>query len=83
MINKPILHKFLLVCCIALLPFAASAQGWLWGRGNTGGGMDGWPVATDPAGNVFAAGIMFANGTVFFGTYPVPHASAGWQSIVV
>jgi hypothetical protein len=36
------------------------AQGWQWGRGNTGGGMDAWPVATDHSGNVFVAGANFS-----------------------
>jgi gliding motility-associated-like protein len=60
------------------------AQDWLWARGNTGGGMDGWAVATDPAGNVFAAGIAWGIGPTVFGSYSIPFSpSGGYQSIIV
>ncbi len=65
------------------------AQGWQWGRGNTGGGMDGWPVATDPSGNVFVAGIDFSQyattAGAIFGNISVPFSNGsnnGFQSII-
>jgi gliding motility-associated-like protein len=49
-----------------------SGQGWSWARGNLGVGMDGWPVATDPAGNVFCSGITFGAQPAIFNGYAVP-----------
>ncbi len=57
----------------------AAAQGWQWARGNTGDGMDGWAVATDVSGNVFAAGIDFGYSmTINFGTKSIsaPYGSS-------
>ena len=48
------------------------AQNWKWGRGNTGTGVDGWAVATDPSGNVFAAGINFGIYPAVIGPYTLP-----------
>ena len=79
------------VCSLLLLlsflsSVHANGQGWQWGRGNTGGGMDGWPVATDPSGNVFAAGIDFGGATTYWGpgdsiTYST--GGSGYQTIMV
>ncbi len=50
------------------------SQDWVWGRCNTGGAsMDGWPVATDKAGNVFTAGIRWNGNPAVFGTITVPN----------
>ena len=64
--------------------FSSHAQNtWVWGRGNTCSGMDGWPVATDHSGNVFVAGLNFGGLPVAFGTYKVPVVAAGvYQSII-
>src|SRR5437667_6086535 len=64
--------------------YYAHAQGWLGGRGNTGCGMDGWAVATDPSGNVFVAGITLGGMPAVFGAYTVPFTgiSSGWQCII-
>ena len=83
MISKAILHKFLLVWCIAMLPSAASAQGWLWGRGNTGKSIEGWTVATDPFGNVYGGGITGGNTPVIFGSITVPFTGTGEECIIV
>lgn len=61
----------------------ASAQTWQWGRGNTGSGMDGWAVATDPSGNVFVAGINFGISPVTLGTVTVPDAGAGSYQCII
>jgi len=85
------LKKILFI--LLLLPFSAGAQGWQWGRGSTGAGLQSWPVATDPSGNVFTAGFTFdeyITGTaqpVMFGTYTVPISISNdsvksWQSII-
>ncbi len=61
------------------------AQNWQWGRGNTGGGMDGWAVATDAAGNSFTGGITLSNTTAYFGIIAIPFSSissGGYQTIV-
>jgi len=60
------------------------AQGWQWGRGNTGTGIDGWAVATDPSGNVFAAGINFGIYPVSLGPLTIPDAGPGsFQCVLV
>ena len=62
---------------------ALHAQGWLWAKWNTGTGMDGWPVATDPFGNVFVGGFT-AVGQAKFGSIIVPRAGiTGLQPIIV
>ncbi len=49
------------------------AQGWQWAKGSTGGGIDSWPVATDPSGNIFAAGVTFGTGgPITLGSYTIP-----------
>jgi gliding motility-associated-like protein len=72
------LNTLILTVLLTLLvsPDVTRAQSWTWGRGNTSGGMDGWPVAVDPQGNVFGGGITFANGAVSFGSFTVPGTSA-------
>ena len=71
---------------ITLVMFAMSvtsyAQKWDWARGNTGVGMDGWPVATDNAGNVFAAGVTLSTGNANFGTISVD-ASSGMGTCII
>ncbi len=57
-----------------LIPIFSYAQAWQWARGNTGGGMDGWPVATDPSGNVFVAGISW--GDPIFGSTVLKNGSS-------
>ncbi len=66
-------------------------QGWQWGRGNTGGGLDAWSVATDPAGNIFVGGLGIAAYSAspiintVFGTISVPFSTStnnGTQSII-
>lgn len=52
---------------------AHAQQDWAWGRGNTGGGIDGWSVATDLSGNVFAAGI--GGGDMSFGNCQITDTS--------
>jgi gliding motility-associated-like protein len=85
--TRPIPAKritLLLILTGILFSTVTHAQGWLWAHGNSGGGMDGWPCAVDPAGNVFAAGITFNNNPVAFGTVSVPNIGVGiYQSIIV
>ena len=60
------------------------AQSWQWGRGCTGPGMEGWPVATDPSGNVFVAGINSDSGQlVSFGAVVVPDAGLGSYQCII
>ena len=60
------------------------AQNWKWGRGNTGTGLDGWAVATDPSGNVFAAGINFGIYPAVIGPYTLPDVGPGaYQCIII
>lgn len=67
-----------------LCQFCTQAQDWLWTRGNTGGGMDGWCVATDPSGNVFVGGVAWGSADAAFGGIAVPYSvsSGGYQCIV-
>jgi gliding motility-associated-like protein len=72
------------VTFLLLYAVTATGQTWLWGRGNTGSGVDGWAVAIDPAGNVFAAGINFDPYQVAFGTTVIPNAGSGaFQCVLV
>ncbi len=71
----------LLVCLVSV--FSASGQGWQWGRGNTGSGMDGWPVATDQSGNVFIAALNFGSQPADFGGGIITPDLGGLQSTVV
>jgi len=68
------------------------AQGWSWARGNTGGGIDAWAVATDPSGNVFAAGVALGStmgNSAYFGSVSVPYSTTtsfalgGYQCVIV
>jgi len=88
----------IIVILFSLFAFGGElgAQGWQWGRGNTGGGMDAWSVATDHSGNVFVAGANFSgdlkstSGTGYginavFGSVSVPFSAAtdtGIQCII-
>ncbi len=81
---------FLLLSAFFTAPFktllpAAHAQGWMWGRQNTGSGVDSWPVATDPSGNVFGAGfVLSGGGPVKFGAISIPPSTdAGLQTVWV
>jgi gliding motility-associated-like protein len=63
-------------------PDTLLGQGWQWAKGSTGGGIDSWPVATDLAGNVYAAGVTFGTGgAVSLGGYTVPY-SPGSQVVL-
>jgi len=68
---KPFLYLILLLLTGGA-PLQLRAQGWQWAIGNKGGLNDAWPVATDPAGNVFAAGTNQSGGDNIIGgiTYP-------------
>ncbi len=69
---KNLLLSFFLLFSLSL---AASAQGWQWAKGSTGGGVDAWPVATDPSGNIFAAGVSFGTGgAITLGSYTIPYS---------
>jgi len=62
---------FLLAFLFFLPP--ASAQSWLWAGAGTGYGAEGWAVATDSAGNIFAAGSSTAGSSaITFGSINVP-----------
>jgi len=90
--------KKLYFICLLIISFFTTdslAQTWKWGRGNTGGGMDSWIVATDLSGDVFTGGINLSNypvtgltstpTPVIFGSYTVPFSSAtaaGSQAII-
>ena len=51
-----------------LIPAAdAQASGWVWGRGNTGAGVDAYAVATDGSGNVYGAGVNYEHAPCSFG----------------
>ena len=64
-----------------LLPVAIAQSGqWLWGRGNTGGGIDAYAVATDSSGNVYGAGF---GGSSSFGAITVPYSGSSEQAIWV
>lgn len=68
--NRLILISFFLLLLMASVtrPFTpvAYAQGaWTWGRANSGSPIDGWPVATDLSGNIYAAGIGSAGSSPF------------------
>jgi gliding motility-associated-like protein len=60
-----------------LLSSISMAQNWQWARGNTGSGMDGWAIATDQKGNVFAGGVAFGPGPVVLNSISVPFSSGG------
>ena len=74
-----------LLLVLQLLSYNGNSQSWQWVRGNKLAGMDGWPVATDKFGNVFAAGISWGASAAQFGTVSVPfshYTPAGYQSIL-
>ncbi len=50
------------------------AQDWEWGKGNTGAFVDGWPIATDPQGNVIVAAMTegLAYTPTDFGSFKIP-----------
>ena len=77
---------FFVLCCL-LATEHTCAQGWEWGKGNTGAFLDGWPIAADPYGNVFAAGMTegLDYKPAVFGAYKVPFsiATLGNQCILV
>ncbi len=59
-----------------LIPAAdAQASGWVWGRGNTGAGVDAYAVATDGSGNVYGAGVNYEHAPCSFGAITVPNSS--------
>ena len=61
----------------------AGAQGWQWGKANSGAFVEGWPVSVDKAGNVFAAGVKLDNGYAAFSPVPVPcNVPGGLQCIL-
>ena len=73
----------LVLAMISLFALNIEAQTWQWGRGNEGSSVDAWAVATDPSGNVFAAGINFGYYAVTFGSQTVPGTgAAGHQCIM-
>jgi len=82
------MKKFLFM--LLLLPSIVYGQGWQWARTSTGGAIDSWPVATDPSGNVFAAGINYSavrnvGKPTKFGPYTVPlslDSGYGYQTII-
>lgn len=75
---------YLIVLFLVSLPGVdANAQGWLWAKGNRGASMSGWGVATDPVGNVFAAGIKPETTAAGFGNITVPVTGpSSFQSII-
>ncbi len=76
---KNLLLSLLILFC---LPVATLAQGWQWAKGSTGGGIDSWPVAADPSGNVFVAGVTFGTGgPITLGGYTLPY-SPGSQVVL-
>ncbi len=74
-------HSVIILLLVLFVSSQSHAQGWLWGRGNTGAGMDAWPVATDNSGNVFAAGFSWRP-YITFGSYKVPFTPGRMQCIV-
>ena len=67
---KNLLLSLSLLLCLSR---TSSAQSWQWAKGSTGGGIDSWPVATDPSGNIFAAGVSFGTGgAITLGSYVIP-----------
>ncbi|MFI5196818.1 MAG: gliding motility-associated C-terminal domain-containing protein, partial [Chitinophagales bacterium] len=57
------------------------AQGWVWGKGNIGAGIDAWAVATDASGNVYGAGYRYIGGSDTFGSVIVPPPPSGTQTL--
>ena len=82
----PVLSVIFLLLLITLLP-KVSAQSWLWGKAGTVTGCDAFPVATDPVGNVFCAGIRlpeYGIGSINFGSgVTTPAGPGAYQSIWV
>ena len=82
----PCFTSFILFILLSGIQVETYAQGWQWGRGNTGGTIDAWPVATDTSGNVFAAGINFSGAgapgiDAIFGKITVPFPNDGNTSV--
>ena len=74
-----------LLLVLQLLSLNVRGQSWQWAKGNKVAGMDGWPVATDKFGNVFAAGVSWGASAAQFGSVTVPfshYTVAGYQSII-
>ena len=74
-----------LLIATQLFSIDAHAQGgWLWGRGNTGGGNDAWGVAADPSGNVFVSGITLFSGPNSFSGHTIPqYGISSYQTVLV
>jgi gliding motility-associated-like protein len=67
--------SFLILFFGLLFSGKSFAQAWLWGRGGSAAGTDGWPVAVDPSGNVFDGSVNFGSVPVMFGSYSLPYVS--------
>lgn len=52
---------------VVFIPYETIGQGWLWARGSSCKGQDGWLVKTDTANNVYIAGVN--TDTVCFGSF--------------
>ncbi len=77
----------ILLILSATLSTHLSAQSWVWGKAGTVTGCDAFPIATDPAGNVFCAGLRlpeYGTGSIDFGSgVTSPSAPGAYQSIWV
>jgi len=75
---------FLIISLLCFIFSNAFSQTWQWARGNGGNGMDGWPVATDPFGNVFAAGASMGGGgtPTTWGSFILTNNSSPSQSVI-
>jgi gliding motility-associated-like protein len=69
-------RSIIILCLVLFFCGRASAQYWQWARSNTGAGVDGWPVATDPSGNVFVAGYSWGTLPASFGSISVPFSTS-------
>jgi len=62
----------------------ADARGWQWIKYSTNSDVDGGGglIATDPAGNVFVAGVNVIQSPTFFGTVTIPPDPDGLQTLL-
>jgi hypothetical protein len=88
-LRTPVIVRYTQLLVLLLLGLSSAmpvlAQGWQWGRANTGASVDGWAVATDKYGNVFCAGDRSGLTDATFGTYTVPYTGgvANFQCVIV
>jgi hypothetical protein len=70
------MKKSCLLLLISFISLEISAQNWIWGRGASAGGAEGYDVCTDQSGNSCLVGSYNGNGLTF-GSQPIFNSNNG------